>query len=120
MAKFTEIYMIMELCDSDLKKLCRQTASNYASREGLCLEPAEHNILAIRCNIQVMVSWSARAVQGLAYSFFGNYLRATTKTFRVRSPRQMPGVRPQRSVASPAKMLTRGKCEIHTKGGMKL
>ena len=24
MANFTEIYMIMELCDSDLKKLCRQ------------------------------------------------------------------------------------------------
>ena len=24
MGNFTEIYMIMELCDSDLKKLCRQ------------------------------------------------------------------------------------------------
>lgn len=24
MTSFTEIYMIMELCDSDLKKLCRQ------------------------------------------------------------------------------------------------
>ena len=41
MAKFTEIYMIMELCDSDLKKLCRQSeycnfsspVLNYLSRD---------------------------------------------------------------------------------------
>ena len=32
MARFTEIYMIMELCDSDLKKLCRQSKfCNFSS-----------------------------------------------------------------------------------------
>ena len=35
MSSFTEIYMIMELCDSDLKKLCR----SHGDGDGWCMSP---------------------------------------------------------------------------------